>query len=166
MRAQIQQGFTLIELMIVIVVLGVLLTIAVPSFNDSLLGSKLSSNANNFVASVYLARGEAIKRNAAINLCVSSDGANCTGGNWAQGWIVRAGDGTIIQRQAALPSGLIMTESAGISSISFQPSGVGATSATLTLCRATPNVGGQERVITVTASGRPSVAKTTTGACS
>lgn len=163
LRVQIQRGFTLVELMITITVLGILLAIAVPSFTDAVLGSKLSSYANNFLASTYLARGEAIKRNSVVNLCASSNGTSCTG-NWEQGWIILAGT-TVIHRQQALSSGLKMTESGGASSIDFQPTGVGATQATLTVCRATPSVGSQERVISISATGRASVAKTTTGSC-
>lgn len=164
MWPRIQRGFSLIELMITISVLGVLLVIVAPSFTDILLGGKLRSYANDLVSSVYLARSEAIKRNSVVNLCASSNGTACTG-DWEQGWIVLSG-ATVIHRQTALSPGLIMTETGGVTSISFQPTGVGATPATLTLCRATPSVGNQERVISISATGRASVTKTTTGSCS
>lgn len=163
LRAQLQHGFTLLELMVTITVLGILLAIAVPSLTNAMLGGKLSSYANNFLASSYLARGEAIKRNSVVNLCASSDGTSCAG-NWEQGWIVLVG-ATVIHRQQALSSGLKMTESDNVSSINFQPTGVGVTPATLTICRATPSVGFQERVISISATGRASVARTTTGTC-
>lgn len=164
LRVPIQQGFSLIELMIAIALLGILLAIAVPSFTDAVLGSKLRSYANNFLASTYLARGEAIKRNSVVKLCASSNGTSCTG-SWEQGWIVQASDGTVIQRQPALSSGLKMTESDGVGSIDFQPTGVGATQATLTVCRAMPSAGDQERVISINSTGRASITKTTTGSC-
>lgn len=163
-RARIQQGFTLIELMITITVLGILLAVALPSFTEALLGGKLGSYANSFVASAYLARGEAIKRNAVVQLCASSNGTSCTG-SWEQGWIVLAGGSTVIHSQQALSPGLRMTESGGLASISFQPTGVGVTPATLTVCKATPSAGGQERVIAISATGRASVTKTTNGVC-
>ena len=80
------RGFTLIELVVTLTVAAILLAIAVPSFYDATLGSKLASYANNFVASVSLARSEAIKRNAAVTLCASSDGASCASGGWEQGF--------------------------------------------------------------------------------
>jgi type IV fimbrial biogenesis protein FimT len=155
-------GFTLVELMVTIAVMAVLLAIAVPAFNDATLGGKLSSYANNFVASAHLARSEGIKRNAAVTLCVSTNGTSCASGGWEQGWIVLAGS-TVVQRQQALPTGMKATGS--VASLSFQPSGVGATSATVTICRATPTVGGQERVVSITATGQSTVSRTTANAC-
>jgi len=160
-----QRAFSLVELMITLTVMAILLSIAAPSFNDATLGSKLSTYGNNLVASAALARSEAIKRNSSITLCVSSDGNSCGAGGWEQGWIVLMGT-TVIQRQPAAASGLKITETNGKTSLSFQPTGLGATSATLTVCRATPSVGSQERVVTISVTGRTTISKTTTGACS
>lgn len=160
------QGFTLIELMVTVAVMGILLMIAVPSFKEAVLGSKLGSYANSLVASAHLARSEAIKRGAAVTLCVSSTGTGCGTGGWEQGWIVRAMDGTVIQRQQALPTGLKVTEGTASTGLVFNPSGVGATSAKFTVCRAAPTPGGQEREVEITLTGRASTKKTTTGSCS
>jgi type IV fimbrial biogenesis protein FimT len=163
LRAHFLRGFTLVELMVTISVLAILLAIAVPSFSEVMPSSRLRSYANDFVASTTLARGEAIKRNSVVNLCASSNGTSCMG-NWEQGWIVLVGT-TVIQSQQALPSGMKMVESGGVASLNFQSTGVGTTPATLTICRATPSAGSQERVISVSATGRASVTRTTTGTC-
>jgi type IV fimbrial biogenesis protein FimT len=63
------RGFTLIELMITMAVALVLIMIAVPSFKNIILSSKLTTTANEVVGSINLARMEAIKRNANTQLC-------------------------------------------------------------------------------------------------
>jgi len=164
-RGPSARGFTLIELMAAVTIFGILLMIAVPTFRDAALGSRLSAIANNLLGSVQLARSEAIKRNAVITLCASANGTSCTtSGGWAQGWIVRDAAASVIQRQQALPVELKVTQAGGTSDLSFQPIGVGATAATFTVCRGTP-VGSQERVVNVSATGIAYVTRTTAGAC-
>lgn len=158
-------GFTLIELMVTIAVMAILLGIAVPSFNNVTLGSQLASYANNLASSALLARSEAIKRNAPVTLCISSSGTACGTGAWEQGWIVIV-SGTVLHRQEALPSGLKVTETAATDEIIFRPTGVGATAATFTVCRAAPSAGSQERVVTIDRTGRAAVSKSANGVCS
>ena len=177
-RPAVVRGFTLVELMVTIAIAAILLGIAVPSFDGVMLSMKLTSYANNLVASTLLARSEAINRNAVVTLCVSSDGSSCRTGGWEQGWIVMcnttdntycdpAGPNTmVIQSQPAVSSGWKITASGAISSVSFQPTGTGATAAVLTVCRATPIVASQERMLRISASGLPSVTKTANAACS
>jgi len=167
------RAFTLVELMITLAVFAVLLAIMVPSYSDMTLGSKLRSQSNDLVAGAVLARSEAIKRNSAVRMCVSADGASCIAGGWEQGWVVfhdvdddgvlDVGETVLLQHQAA-PSGFKITGT--VASVRFQGTGVGATQATLTACRATPSVGGQERVVNITATGRASVTRTNTATCS
>lgn len=168
-----QCGFTLIELMVTVGIIAVLAMIAAPSFNEAILSNKLAAFSNTFVASAQLARSEAIKRNSTVRVCRSTDGASCaTTGTWQQGWVVfhdADNDGTVdsgetvIQVQAAISSDYHFTGSEY--SLVFQPSGAGATSTTLGLCRATPSPGKQERAISVSATGRTSVTTTRDGVC-
>jgi len=164
---------TLIELMVTIAILAILLGLAVPSFNDAMLSTKLSSTANNLIASTHLARSEAIKRNGQVSLCVSTDGATCTAGNWEQGWIVEcptndnlscnpAGANTLVlQTQSAAPNGFRISDTGGATSLIFLATGgVQAAPHTLSVCRATPSVGTQNRVVNIIATGRASVSTT------
>ena len=165
LRAKTQRGFSLVELMAAIAVLGVLSAIAIPSFNEMIMTTKLRSYANNLVASAHLARSEAIKNNAVVRLCASNNGTSCTG-NWQNGWIVIKADNTVIERQQATSDGYLITEASGTNTLNFQSTGIGSTQAALTICRATPDAGDQERVVRISATGKPSITKTTVGACS
>ena len=169
-----QAGFTLIEMMVTLTILGILAMLAAPSFNEAMLGNKLASFANRFVASTQLARSEAIKRNAVVRVCASADGATCAGGGtFQQGWVVfhdANNDGVVnsgeavIQVQQALSGDYHFTSNAGYS-LAFQAIGAGATASIMTLCRATPSPGGQERKVTLSATGRVSVETTRNGTC-
>lgn len=159
------RGFTLIELMVALAVAAVLFAIGVPMLRDVTLGSRLSAMANDLLASVQLARSEAIKRNRAVTLCASADGATCAAsGGWEQGWIVIDSAGTVIQLQQAQPAGYRMTQAGGTLPLAFQPIGIGASPAVITVCRFDP-LGSQERVLTVRTSGTAQVSTTTDGAC-
>ena len=163
------RGFTLIELMVVLTIAALLLAIGVPTFRNASLGGRLSAAANNLLASIQLARSEAIKRNLPVTVCASSDGTTCAGGGgWEQGWIVLnegTDPDTVLQRQQAVPSEFNVTQSGGTAALSFLPTVVGTTTATLTVCRADP-VGSEERVLTISGTGSAYVTITTTGTCS
>lgn len=158
------RGFTLIEAMIAIAVMLVLMAIAVPSFRDASRGSQLRIAANDLVTSAHFARSEAIKRNAPVTMCVSSDGVSCAAsGSWEQGWIIRSD--VTLRRHSAKPSGVRIIAT-GITNLTFQPTGVDATSAVFTVCRSPDASGLEQRLVTIDATGRPSVRKTTSTACS
>jgi len=159
-----QRGFTLMELMVAIAVLAVLLLVAVPSFREAGLPSQLRAIANNMVAATQIARSEAIKRNATVTLCVSSDGKTCGAGNWQQGWIVMT-SGTVLHSEPATAFGYRVTPAGGSAALTFDSTGLGATSDSFTVCRGTPDSGSQERVVTITATGRTSVRTTRNGVC-
>jgi len=163
-------GLTLIELVVTISIMVILMMIAVPGFNDVTLGGKLTSYANQLVSSAYLARSEAIKRDAAVTLCVTANGSSCMSDadsgsrRWERGWLVLAPDGsTVIQRQAALGAGFAVNSSA--SRLVFEPNGVGATAATLKVCRNTPTAGAQEKVVAISLTGQAMVSTTHDGSC-
>lgn len=61
-----QRGVTLVELMIGLVILGMLISLAVPSFQDWIRNSQIRNGADAMVSGLQLARNEAISRNAAV----------------------------------------------------------------------------------------------------
>jgi type IV fimbrial biogenesis protein FimT len=159
-RARRARGFTIVELMITLALLAILIALAAPSFNDASLSGKLGSFASQLVASTQIARSEAVKRNQTVRMCASEDGDACaTSGGWEQGWIIVLDDDTVIDYQQALPDEFRIDQAGGLAEIDFPAGVVGATTATFTICRATP-VGTQNRVVTLTATGNARVTTT------
>ena len=68
-----QGGFTLVELMFTIMVLGVLLGLAVPNFRNFLRNSNLTTSANELLADLNFARTEAIKRRTIVSICSTAN---------------------------------------------------------------------------------------------
>ena len=79
-----QRGFTVIEILLVIVVIGVLLSIAAPSFVTFTSSQKVKTASFDLYAAMVFARSEAIKRRVNVTVApVSSD--------WKNGWTISTG---------------------------------------------------------------------------
>lgn len=84
-----QKGFTIIELMVTLVVMGVVLGIAIPSFNQQLLNNNSLALGEELVSAVNFARGEAVKRARNVSICARSDSNTCgSSADWNNGFIV------------------------------------------------------------------------------
>jgi type IV fimbrial biogenesis protein FimT len=81
-------GFTLIELMVTIAVLAILITLGMPSFQGVLRSNRAATTTNEMMASLALARSEALKNTRGAGVCASTDGAACNGDSWGDGWMV------------------------------------------------------------------------------
>ena len=81
-------GFTLLELLVTVALIAIVMAIAVPSMSTFTQNDRLTTNINQLVGHLAYARSEAVKRSQQVSVCVSNDAATCTGGSWADGWIV------------------------------------------------------------------------------
>lgn len=88
MRFKPSEGFTLVELMVVIAIVAILAALAFPSFEGSMRSNRVATTTNEMLASISFARSEAVRSARASNLCASADGATC-GGTWNDGWLVQ-----------------------------------------------------------------------------
>lgn len=148
--AAFSQGFSLVEIMVTIAVLGVIAGIAIPSFSDFMDSSKRASFVSELGADFSLARTEAARRGKRVTVCVSSDGKTCQNSatDWATGWIIfsditadgvlSAVDGDeLLKRRTAL-SGNFSLIPAGFTRtgrIQFRPSGATDSEGALLLCK-------------------------------
>ena len=75
-----RNGFTLVEVLITMVIVGILITITVPIYTDYIHDNRLKSAAETFYAGLNNARSEAIKQNKVVNVVYKS------GTNWCVGY--------------------------------------------------------------------------------
>lgn len=110
-------GFTFIELMTVISVIGILLAISAPSFGQLLARQRVKTVASELITTLHKARNEAITRNTTVTLAAKT-------GGWQTGWEIRDPVTTTIVIEDRGPE-LASTISgpSSPSSVTFQPSG-------------------------------------------
>jgi type IV fimbrial biogenesis protein FimT len=98
-------GFTLLELVVTIAVLGIVLGLGIPSFSRLAERVRTVNTLHGLTASFAQARMEAIRRNTAVAVCPSADGRRCTGGTaWETGWILFTSAGVRARRPRPPPA--------------------------------------------------------------
>lgn len=131
-------GFTLIELMIVVALMVIFATIAIPSFTTFINNNRVQSASNEFHSLLLSARAEAVTRRATVSLSGSSSGA------WST-----AVSGTPLG-QMQMPSGVSVSTT--VTNQVFKPDGT-AVAGSYLVCRGT-DASSSFKVI-VSATGNP-----------
>lgn len=138
MKLRNQSGFTLYELMVTLLIVGVVLSFGIPNMSAYTKNSRMTSTANDLHASFQLARSEASRAKTNITICASANSmaadANC-GGTWDQGYIVfidddgdllRAGaTETILRAHPAIATGVTLAIANDATYFSFASTGLG-----------------------------------------
>ena len=145
------RGWTLVELMLVLVILVSTLVLASPLMQSVVQGNRLWAASSRFLLALSLARSEAILRNRTVSICPSSlyrtSLAHCSG-TYADGWIVftnvnrdRVIDGatdTVLRGFEGLPPGYAVANRHGTRTVSslinFNADGTANVNRTLRFC--------------------------------
>ncbi|MBF0444372.1 MAG: GspH/FimT family pseudopilin [Magnetococcales bacterium] len=96
-----EAGFTLMELMVVLAIVAISASIAMPNFRNFMLTQEVKTATVDLHLSMLYARSEAVKRNSSVTL------TPVTTGVWNGGWDVKFG--TIILRTIDAHTGLTIT---------------------------------------------------------
>ena len=140
-------GFTLLETLIVLAIIGIMSAYAMPSFLQSMNRATVTTQTSAFASAIRVARTEAIRRGRMVTLCRSDNpeaaAPACAAGaggavGWASGWVIfedsdPAGtrgnidnNETVISVQSPFngSGGFVDQGANGNSLISFVPSGM------------------------------------------
>ena len=91
------EGFTIVELMVVIAIIAVFMVFAIPSYKSVTTQSRMAGEINDLASDIALARSAAVKQGLTVTICPSTNPSAtpstsapaCSGStSWTTGWIV------------------------------------------------------------------------------
>jgi len=178
--ARLNRGVTLLEMLVVMGIVGILLAIAIPSYQYVTNSNRIAGEGNALLGDLQFARAEAIKEGQWVSVCVSSNGTSCLTGatntSWNNGWIVFSdtnGNGSVdvatdvvLRVQAPFTGSDTFTANNSISFVTFNREGFVAALATgaLITLHASPTNNASTRCLNITRVGLMSI-QTYGGTC-
>lgn len=126
-----QSGFTLVELIITVIIVGIISAIAMPSFVTFLRNTELRSVSESTLQGLQLARAEAVRRNERVRVVLNANSS----------WTVSTDAGVSIQSKPA-------REGSPNATLSFEP--IAARRVTFnSMGRAVPNLDSSATIATI-----------------
>lgn len=184
MKTRRQTGFTLYELLITVMIVGIVLSFGVPNFRAFTQNSRMAAATNDLLGTFHLARSEAARSKQNVSICASANSTSATptcGGEFEDGWIVftdpngdvqfDAGE-ALLRAYPALPDAITVTNTGQGDYFAFGPTGQGRgtvlaqpPTTTAVFCDARGNVettvnNSAARVLRVLPIGRATVLRT------
>lgn len=173
-----QDGFTVIELLVVVTIVGVLAAIAAPSLRTLIITNQVRTTTSDLLNDIAVARSESAKRSQRVVMCASTNMSTCSGSAWGGGWISFVDSNNNLQRDTAgtpeeilrvkepVPTSVkIVTSPTTLSNILFRSFGIIDAAKSFTVCPASTNTGILGRSITMNSMGRVQTVNATTAAC-
>lgn len=137
MNKRHQNGFTIYELLITLLIVGVVLSFGIPNLAEFTQNSRLTSAANDLHSSFQLGRSEAARSKTNITICASAnslDPAAACGGTFNDGWIifldtdgdiVRDAGENVLRAHPPVPDGVTVTSNGNSNYFAFAATGLG-----------------------------------------
>ncbi|WP_343583039.1 GspH/FimT family pseudopilin [Herbaspirillum sp.] len=135
-------GFTLVELMAVLLIAGILLAAGAPALQNFIAEQQLIGAANAFFHGASLTRAEALRQGGRAEMTPAD------GRDWNSGWRIQAGQRTVMT-QPPLPPGIAVAYTQGGAVVAFHPSGQPLTRGSWYF-----SAGGMTRVVIINFIGR------------
>ena len=137
-------GLTALELLVSLAILGILVSVAVPTYRNFVLEQRIRAASNALQLDLLAARSEAVQRNAQVVACPGRTASGCAAtSDWAGGWIVFRDangdsahqDGEVIVRVGPRIDQVAIRSSRGRREIRFFPNGSApGSNVTISLC--------------------------------
>lgn len=164
-RKHSQRGFTLLEIMMVLVIVALLMSVAVPSFEGFIERSRITNEVNRLVNNLNYARSTAVSQAQVITLASNDDS------DWSSGWQIYATNTVTVGGVAFVAADTLLKDingsaarltvnsnAAGTPFISFRPNGMLNENGNVIIAVCDDGDDQQGRSITINLVGRVTVA--------
>lgn len=164
------RAFTAIEILITLVIVGIIATLGIMGFRETIQNNRAVTINNEFIASLAYARSEAIQRASPVSVCAAANNnlqACGSNNDWTNGWIIFLdpnGTGAItnnanrLKVHEALESGTQFNSASAV--ITYNSAGFVTTGTSIFNIAATNCTGNNGRRLTITNTGRTDIVET------
>jgi type IV fimbrial biogenesis protein FimT len=148
------RGFTLVEMITVVAIVGVIAALSAPSFAELIRSQRIKGTTNDLLSTLAFARSEAIKRNGNVTVTAATISGTTS---WSNGWSVSyvAGGTTVTPRtQTKLEQLTVAANPSALTAVTFGGGGRVDASGTFTI-ESVPQSNNATRCVEVRVDGLP-----------